>query len=75
MGRKALRVLRDWEMRRVLVEMVDQHATDAAAARSMGVSRSHLSRVLRGEKPVDGAIAHALGYERHDCYVPYEHRE
>lgn len=69
-----LRVLRDYQMRLRLRTEVDRYPSDMAAAEAFGVSRGHLSRVLRGIKPVDGAIAHALGYERQDCYVPYEDR-
>lgn len=68
------RVLRDYQMRLRLRNEVDRYQSDSAAAKAFGVSRGHLSRVLRGLKPVDGAIAHALGYERQDCYVPYEER-
>ena len=71
----ALKVLRDYQMRLRLHNEVDRYPSDSAAARAFGVSRGHLSRVLRGLKPINGAIAHALGYEREDCYVPYEERE
>lgn len=70
----ALKVLRDYELRAVLEHEVERYHSDSAAAKAFGVSRSHLSRVLRGVKPIDGAIAHALGYERQDCYVPYEEK-
>jgi hypothetical protein len=70
----ALKVLRDYQMRLRLRNAVDRYRSDCAAAKAFGVSRGHLSRVLRGLKPVDGAIAHALGYERQDCYVPYEEK-
>jgi hypothetical protein len=69
-----MKVLRDYQMRERLRTEVDRYDSDSAAAKAFGVSRGHLSRVLRGLKPVDGAIAHALGYERQDCYVPYEYR-
>lgn len=68
------KVLRDYEMRLQLQRAVSRYPSDALAAKSFGVSRGHLSRVLRGLKPIDGAIALALGYERQDCYVPYEDR-
>lgn len=69
-----MKVLRDYQMRLRLLNVVDRYQSDRAAAQAFGVSRGHLSRVLRGLKPVDGAIAHALGYERQDCYVPYEYK-
>lgn len=75
MARKALKVLMADEMRLRLINDVDGYPSDSAAAKAFGVTRGHLSRVLRGLKPVDGAIAHALGYERQDCYVPYEERD
>lgn len=69
-----MKVLRDYQIRLRLRNEVDRYESDNAAAKAFGVSRGHLSRVLRGLKPVDGAIAHALGYERQDCYVPYEEK-
>ena len=69
-----MKVLRDYQIRLQLRNVVDRYESDNAAAKAFGVSRSHLSRVLRGLKPVDGAIAHALGYERQDCYIPYEEK-
>lgn len=69
-----MKVLRDYQIRLRLHNAVDRYRSDSAAATAFGVSRGHLSRVLRGLKPVDGAIAHALGYERQDCYVPYEEK-
>lgn len=69
-----LKVLRDYQMRLRLRNVVDRYPSDSAAAQALGVSRGHLSRVLRGLKPIDGLIALALGYERQDCYVPYEDR-
>lgn len=38
--------------------------SDAAAARSLGVSRSHLCRLLSGDKPLTARVAAALGYEQ-----------
>jgi plasmid maintenance system antidote protein VapI len=51
-----------------------KYPTDAAAARAFGVSRSHFSRVLRGEKAMSEEIAHRLGYELQVHYVRYEER-
>jgi plasmid maintenance system antidote protein VapI len=48
--------------------------SDAAAAKWLGVSRSHLSRVLSRQKPIADRLALALGYERQDLFVPYEER-
>lgn len=53
---------------------VERYASDAAAARAFGVSRSHLSRVLRRVKPLTATIAHGLGYEQQRWYVRYEER-
>ena len=69
-----MKVLRDYQIRLRPRSEVDRFDSDSAAAKAFGVSRGHLSRVPRGLKPVDGAIAHALGYERQDCYVPYEEK-
>ncbi len=72
-GRDGHKVLGDSEIQVRLRNEVDLYPSDSAAADAFGVSRGHLSRVLRGLKPVDGAIAHALGYERRDCYVQYDY--
>lgn len=64
----------DSDLRLELEKEADRYPSDAAAARAFGVSRSHFSRVLRGEKAMSKAIAHALGYELQAHYVPYEHR-
>lgn len=67
-----MKTLTSHQARRRLREAVDCYESDSAAAKAFGVSRSHLSRVLRGIKPVDGKIARAIGYERQDCYVRAE---
>lgn len=75
MSKKALRPLRDYELLNVLKNEVDRYESDAAAARHLGVTRSHLSRVLRQQKPITKRLAHALGYEQQALFVPYEYRE
>lgn len=72
---KALRPLRHGELLAVLRSEVDRYASDAAAARALGVTRGHLSRVLREEKPITPKLAELLGYERQWLFVPYEFRE
>ena len=57
-----------------LEKAVERYESDAAAARSFGVTRGHLSRVLRGEKPITAKIALGLGYEQQRGFVRYEHR-
>lgn len=69
------KILRYYQMRLLLINAVDKYPSDLKAAKAFGVSRGHLSRVLRGLKAIDGSIALALGYERQDCYVPLEHRK
>lgn len=58
-----------------LLRAVDRYPSDAAAALAFGVSRSHLSRVLRAQKPITAKIAHALGYEQQRRFVRYEQRD
>jgi len=58
-----------------LLRVVEGYESDAAAARAFEISRSHLSRVLRGEKPITARIALGLGYEEQKHYVRYEHRD
>jgi len=62
------------DLKHELERAVDRYESDAAAARAFGVTRGHLSRVLRGEKPITQKIAHCLGYERQWRFVRYEHR-
>lgn len=62
------------DLRAELEREADRYASDAAAARAFGVSRSHFSRVLRGQKAMSKAIAHGLGYELQAHYVRYESR-
>jgi hypothetical protein len=57
-----------------LKTVVDQYPTDAAAAKAFGISRGHLSRVLRGLKPITANLASCLGYEEQKRYVRYEER-
>jgi plasmid maintenance system antidote protein VapI len=72
-GRKAVKTADDvlYELQR----LADTYESDAALARAFGVSRAHMSRVLRGLKPITAAIAHGLGYEEQPRYVRYEHRD
>ena len=53
---------------------VKRYPSDSKAAQAFGVTRGHLSRVLRGEKPVTAKIALSLGYEQQRWYVRYEQR-
>lgn len=70
----ALRPLREYEFLAVLQREVDRYVSDAAAAKALGVSRGHLSRVLREQKPITARLASALGYEMQALFVPYEVR-
>lgn len=74
MSRRALKALCESDLLLVLRGDVERYASDAEAAASYGISRSHLSRVLSGEKPITARLAHALGYERQSLFVPYEYR-
>ena len=62
------------DLRYELERAVDRYPSDAQAAKAFGVSRGHLSRVLRGVKPITAKIALGLGYEEQRGYVRYEHR-
>jgi transcriptional regulator with XRE-family HTH domain len=68
----ALRPLRYYEFMAVLQREVDRYRSDAAAAKALGVSRSHLSRVLRDQKPVTDRLAERLGYKLEALFVPYD---
>lgn len=72
---KARRPLREHELLLVLHSAVRRYPSDSAAAKAFGVTRSHLSRVLRAQKPITARLAHAIGYERQALFVPYEERE
>jgi plasmid maintenance system antidote protein VapI len=54
---------------------VERYPSDSKAAEAFGVTRGHLSRVLRGEKPITAKIARGLGYEQQRWYVRYEQRD
>lgn len=69
-----LRIKTADQLVRELLRVVDRHESDAAAARALGISRSHLSRLLSGEKPMTAKIAHCLGYAEEKRYIPYEYR-
>lgn len=71
---RARKPLRDYQMLALLERAVEGYQSDAAAAKALGVSRSHLSRVLSQQKPITDRLALALGYERHDLFVPFEER-
>jgi plasmid maintenance system antidote protein VapI len=62
-------------MRTVIRAECDRFPSDSTAAKRLGISRSHLSRVLSGGKPVTARVALALGYELQTWFVPYEERE
>ena len=58
-----------------LLRQADRYESDAALAQAFGVTRSHMSRVLRGLKPITAKIALGLGYELQHRFVRYEHRD
>jgi plasmid maintenance system antidote protein VapI len=58
-----------------LREEAERYESDAALARAFGVSRSHMCRVLNGDKPITDKIALGLGYEAQTHYVRLEHRD
>jgi hypothetical protein len=68
------RALWESELLLLLRDVVERYESDTDAARALGISRSHLSRVLREEKPMTARLAHALGYDQRVIFVPYEHR-
>lgn len=69
------RSLLESELLLVLQDEVERFKSDSMAAQRFGVSRGHLSRVLREQKPITKRLAHALGYELQTIFVPYEHRD
>ena len=54
------------ELPKILELYVDDFPSVAAAARALGVSRGHLSRVLNGKKPITPNLIEALGYVVHE---------
>lgn len=56
-----------------VVEHLRQEAgsyrSEAELARAIGVSRSHLNRIMRGEKKPYGRVLHWLGYKPAQVYV------
>jgi AraC-like DNA-binding protein len=62
------------DLRVELEHAAERYPSDAQAAKAFGVSRSHFSRVLRGEIAMSRAIAHCLGYELQTHFVRYEER-
>lgn len=69
------KALREDELLLVLRGEVERYHSDAHAAKALGVSRGHLSRVLRQQKPLTARLARALGYWQQSRYVPYEYRQ
>jgi hypothetical protein len=63
------------DLRNELIVEVERYESDAAAARAFDISRGHLSRVLRGLKPITSKIALGLGYEEQRGFVRDEERE
>lgn len=57
------------DVRKALREALGDFRSEAEMARAIGVSRAHLNRVVRGEKPPDGKIAKWLGFKRIIAYV------
>lgn len=58
-----------------LLREANRYDSDSALAKAFGVSRGHMSRVLRGLKPITAKIALGLGYEEQPRYVRYEQRD
>lgn len=65
---------REDELLAELEREVEKYPSDSLAAKAFGVSRGHMSRVLRRQKPITAKIALGLGYERQVCFVRYEQR-
>lgn len=72
---KPRRPLREYELLLALRGEVERYPSLRAAANHLGVSAPYLCRVLNGVKPIADALALALGYERQQLFVPYEHRD
>jgi hypothetical protein len=47
----------------------DKFRSQSEASRYFGVSRAHMSRVYRGEKPPNDAMMLSVGLERNVVYV------
>jgi plasmid maintenance system antidote protein VapI len=74
-ARCEMRIKTEDDMLHELIDAVERYKSDAEAARAFGVSRSHMSRIVRGLKPITAKIAHCLGYETQRRFVAYEYRE
>lgn len=57
------------EVRRKLQALVEMYPTASAAAADIGVTRGHLSRVLRGEKKLDGKVLKWAGFDHAQVYI------
>jgi len=58
------------EVRSTLARLLDERGAKAEWAREHGVSRSVLSHVLAGEKPISKMLAQRFGFERVVRYIP-----
>ena len=56
------------EVHETLLDARKDFRSDAELARAIGVSRSHFSRVMRKEKPIDGKVLRWLGFRRVVAY-------
>lgn len=56
------------EVRAKLKEEIAYTGSEAAFARMIGVSRSHMNRIVRGEKPVYGRVLKWLGFKAITMY-------
>lgn len=53
-----------------LLDTVAEYRSASEFARAVGVSKAHISRVLSGQRAIDGKLAKRLGLKRIDAYVP-----
>jgi transcriptional regulator with XRE-family HTH domain len=56
------------QLLRMLRERVKVYKNQSELARAIGISRSHMSRVVRGDKPIDGRVLAWLGYRAVTVY-------
>lgn len=57
------------EMREILQKFVDQHSSQHAAAKTLGISPAFLSDMLLGKDVVSPKVASRLGYTRDWWYA------
>ncbi len=67
-------MISETEIRAKLAQVVQEHGSQMAASKALGVSQTHVCNVVSQQRPIGTKILQGLGFRKVVMYEPVEER-